>query len=200
LVSCVASFDENETIGLKKIEAPALKFRDEQVTTWAWHRSLIVVTHNPITSGTFRWSHRFKEPLMFNWGDVEVIFKSIDITTSISGSWYSQRVPIDSRAAIYDWIRQTIHPAPGDNHLDFNFNFDEDAGEKLQLPPTHNILQTRAGKSGINMELLFTEGFGIPSASSALDKYIIEEDLDPFIPNLDADRILMFNMTSQAEA
>ncbi|WP_169980121.1 restriction endonuclease [Tautonia rosea] len=153
------------------------------VANWIHHRIILLLGFNPIVAGTFRVTHNLLEPQIFTWPGGEATVTNFDFAFTLVGGWFTQRVEIDSTAAIYDWIRRRVRMTPGDGQLVYrNVNFD--GGTPVIHPPDMEFLRERFLEGETEMKLLILENLDRREPVPDLDAHVEPADLELFIEGL----------------
>jgi len=161
-------------------EVQDITYEGAPVFNWLLNRIPIFLGSNPIINGIHSLRFRFKEPLKVALRSGTANLKAIRLQFEISGNWIAQRVEIDATSGLYDWIRRTIRLGPGPatvKYKDVKFGV---GGVPIKCPPDFDVSKLRKPAEGeVSMWILDLGGLDIPKDVPQLDKFVMDEDLEP---------------------
>lgn len=185
LVSSFGHFSAADACLLHALAPTDLCFEDRPVANWIHKRAMEIIGTNPVVSGTYSATHRFKMPLEFASSKGVVTLTRLDISFTIEGSWYSHQTVINSSAGVYDWLRKRVRLTPGKNSIEYE-GIDFDKGKKVDFPSGLTMFDQVVQQGEAAMELLIVDGVHKIDFAPDLDTHVIDEDKSPRITNLEA--------------
>jgi hypothetical protein len=175
--------NSDEPIDISKIPFSELMWQGVPVASWVLNRIALVVAANPIVTCEIAATHQFLEPLTFTWPDSTATFKSLTISFSLTGDWFSHQTLIDSTTGLYDWLRRRVRLAPGPWKLGYHgANLQE--GTLVNRPEDREFLRQEFLHGEIDLKFLILEGLEYPQPVPDLNTKIAPKDLELTIENI----------------
>jgi len=171
-------------IELSSVPFYDIQWNDIPIANWVHHRVAILVSSNPIVTGTFTATHQLVSPQLFRWGSGEALATHLDFTFKISGRWLSHPVQFESTNAIYDWLRRRLRVAPGGGHVSLGMiNYKE--CKEIDRPPDREFVRERFLQGDIEMRVVvFDLGFGGRKPVPQFEPFVAPADLSLSIAGL----------------
>jgi hypothetical protein len=169
-----------------KIGVPSLhlvRFAGRSVDTWLQHRALRVAVANPAITERLKASFRFKEPLEFTCRDESLLLNAVEVGFVYCTEWRCQTVRLDAMSGMYDYLRDRVRLAPGENQY-VTEGIDWDTAEPCDPPDATTSLPTGLIKGEIDIAVIMTEGMDVAAAPDVadLERYVVPEDLQCTLP------------------
>jgi hypothetical protein len=122
----------------------SLTFEGRPVANWFYSRFIETLAGSNIVNGSLNDYCRLTHPVTINWPGGESKVERIGMEVLIEGAWFVDSVQIDSRDAIYDWLRRKLRVRPLPPNVERKVRIDGTdhiAGRWIRRPPDMEIVE-----------------------------------------------------------
>jgi hypothetical protein len=158
-----------------------LSYRGAPVKEWLLFRIHVVLSKNPVVSGTLHETFPLLRPTLFRFPDGGLLMlDSIGYTVEFEGEWSSHAGVLISDGALYDWRRKRFRPGPGRRMLGIS-GINPYHGKRVSVPPPHVIARPTREDGERFVDLLIIEGMTVGDPRAELNDLFSEEQLDDYM-------------------
>jgi hypothetical protein len=156
-------------------EAP--KYHGMPVGNWVVRRAIEFLTKNPVVNGEYLVTQELVEPIQIDLPAASELVDRIDLLMDISGAWFEHDVTLKASAALYDWLRHRMTPAPGSEFGLRGLEFY--GGTVVTRPPDHILTPAEFRTGEVELSWTMIKNFDEPPQPVPdLDQYVKPDDLD----------------------
>jgi hypothetical protein len=150
---------------------------------WLADKAYLWTCFHPLEEEALCLAFRFKEPVQFKHNRDKTLISAAAIFFQWNSKWFTQVVEWDAGTAIFDYVKQLLLLAPGENFIRLkNLNFDK--GEPCNTPTAKELKHywTPVMPGDFRFRFFKLEGIGHVTLDSsdikAIDSLVEDEDLD----------------------